>query len=643
MYGLILSTTPAARLTFLSSIGLLVAASIVFWALQPANGPTLMPSQWRLPGALPIGFWVSWAVGLCAWLVSAWVYSLRPTEPSVILFAASGFMTLVFTFASTPSMVAMPVSDLVTSLGVTLNALGASGFGIAMICLFIIYPSHLPKALWLCATFVIAFGGWTISILVGEGAKPENIQLITLIEMLVIMGLSLWQVLRTHPDPAHRAIAIWLGVSVLFGAGPFIGLVALPLTFGYTNLINENLAFGSFILIYIGLALGLLRYRLFDLGTWAYGLLFYAIAACAVLVLDIALISFVAMTPGTAFATTLIIVAFVWLPLRDLVWQRFTGQSANTAAQAFAAVARAVLQPTTQLRVAGWRDVLQDLFKPLEIFEDSHGATSVQLGVDGIVLHVPAIMDGPALTLRHAKSGEALFSRRDCDLAQQFVVSARQIDLSRDAYDRGTRTERGRIARDLHDDVSSRLLTSLHRTEPDRVQADVREALSDIRSIISGLEGDRQPISDVLSAIRIEALDRFEAAGIEAAWPLDANALPDQFPLDYRIYRNLNAVMREITSNIIRHANATRVQVVTTLTAGEAGLVCTVDVTDDGIGLDVDHRKGSGLTNIVARMTEIGGRATFNARELGCEAIPPKSCSVKNGMRVSLEFPISPL
>ena len=84
---------------------------------------------------------------------------------------------------------------------------------------------------------------------------------------------------------------------------------------------------------------------------------------------------------------------------------------------------------------------------------------------------------------------------------------------------------RDRIARDLHDYVSSRLLTSLHRTQPDRVQADVREALSDIRSIISGLEGERQEIGDVLSAIRIEALDRLEAAGIEASWPLDDNEL----------------------------------------------------------------------------------------------------------------------
>ena len=202
---------------------------------------------------------------------------------------------------------------------------------------------------------------------------------------------------------------------------------------------------------------------------------------------------------------------------------------------------------------------------------------------------------------------------------------------------------RDRIARDLHDDVSSRLLTSLHRTQPDRVQADVREALSDIRSIISGLECERQEISDVLSEIRIEALDRFEAAGIEASWPLDGDELPAPIALDYRIYRNLNAVMREIISNIIRHAKATRVDVVTKLITGRAGPICLIEVRDNGIGLELDYRKGNGLTNISARMTEIGGKASFNTLSVGNEADAQKLDSDTGGMRVSLELSISPL
>lgn len=48
------------------------------------------------------------------------------------------------------------------------------------------------------------------------------VQAITFFEMLAIMALALWQALRPWRDPGARAIAVWLGLSVLVGAGPFI-------------------------------------------------------------------------------------------------------------------------------------------------------------------------------------------------------------------------------------------------------------------------------------------------------------------------------------------------------------------------------------------------------------------------------------
>ena len=161
----------------------------------------------------------------------------------------------------------------------------------------------------------------------------------------------------------------------------------------------------------------------------------------------------------------------------------------------------------------------------------------------------------------------------------------------------------------------------------------MREALSDIRSIIAGLDGERQQIGDVLSAIRIDVLDRLEAAGIDARWPLDGEAMPVPIMVDYRIYRNLNATMREIASNIVRHAKATRVEVNAKLIADPANPICHIDVCDNGIGLDIDHKKGNGLTNIVSRMTEIGGTAVFRA---------PTSLDTPSGMKVTLELPLPP-
>lgn len=508
-------------------------------------------------------------------------------------------------------MVAMPVSDGIDHLSVVLNALGASGFGIAMICLFAIYPRHLPRALWICAATLIGFGGWTLLILFGPNPAPETIQLITLVEMILIMALALWQVLRPHRDPAQRAIAIWLGVSVLFGAGPFIGLVALPLTFGFANLIDENLAFSSFLLIYLGLAIGLVRYRLFDLGTWAYRLLFYAGAAVAVLALDLALIGLVAMKPNAAFTTTLLITAFAWLPFRDFLWQRVTNQSGRNEANVFASIVGSVLQPTLESRAAEWRHVLQELFQPLEISQDRHHFASAQLGEDGNILHVPSVMGGPALTLRHSKSGAALFSRRDCDLAQQFVILASHVDESRNAYDQGVSEERTRIARDIHDNIGAHLMRALHSEHTSRKDDMIRETLSDLRDIINNAATPGLLLETVASDLRAETADRLQPHDIALTWQFDVgeDVQPSQ-----ALLQMIRAVIREATSNAIKHANPSQFSV--KLAHSDQSL--HLSIKDNGKGIDpILTTKGHGLENMRGRFDSLGGKLALTSDATG--------------------------
>jgi two-component system, NarL family, sensor histidine kinase DevS len=603
--------TPAARLTVLSLFGVGLAASMLFWMLQPASGLTLATSNWRSLLELPAGFWVGWVVGLGAWLISAWVFSLKPREPAVMLFALSGLLTLMFTFAPIPGLFAMPLPPWVNVVGAKLNMAGATGFGIAMICLFAIYPRALPRAKWIIAFVVAVFGGWSAWFLIKPHADSDEGQLITLLEMLVIMALSLWQAVRPHPDPAARAIAIWLGVSVLFGAGPFIGLVALPLSFGFTNLIDENLAFASFLLIYIGLAVGLVRYRLFDLGTWAYGLLLYAGAACLVLLLDLALISLLAMNPSAAFATTLFIVALTWLPLRDLVWNRLTRRKARDEAQVFQSIVQSVLQPTAGSRTSGWRHVVQDVFQPLEILETQALGLSPSLASDGSSLTVPAIMGGPALLLRHAKSGQALFSRKDAELAQQLVILATHIDQSRDAYDHGVSEERTRIARDIHDNIGAHLMRALHSEQGTRKDAMIRETLSDLRDIINNASNPGLLLDTIASDLRAETADRLEPHHIALAWQFDVDEtiVPNQGQL-----QTIRAVIREATNNAIKHANPNQFSI--ELIGRNQTLHLTIK--DDGNGMDPTIKsRGHGLENMRGRFSSLGGELVIHSDASG--------------------------
>jgi signal transduction histidine kinase len=182
----------------------------------------------------------------------------------------------------------------------------------------------------------------------------------------------------------------------------------------------------------------------------------------------------------------------------------------------------------------------------------------------------------------------------------------RYVEVSRDAFERGGVEERRRIARDLHDDVGARLLSGLYKTEVTDTHRVLRDALADIRTIVSGLSADQLPLGQVIAALRHEASERLTAAGIDLHWPL-ATVDDSAKLLDYRIYRSIVSAHREIVSNVIRHARAKRVDVTVT----QEDRTLSIRIADDGIGIDPANTGGSaqgnGLRGIIRRLSDLGG------------------------------------
>lgn len=183
---------------------------------------------------------------------------------------------------------------------------------------------------------------------------------------------------------------------------------------------------------------------------------------------------------------------------------------------------------------------------------------------------------------------------------------------------RAAEEERRRIARELHDDTAQRLaaillrlrLLSAERTGPDRdrlfeeVRAELREAAEGVRRIARGLRPPALEDAGVGTAIRAHVRARFSDGGPEA----DLDLAPVDDVLDEEAKLVLYRIVQEALSNVLRHAEASRVSVRVEV-SGEQVVAL---VRDDGRGFDPessprDDGRGLGLMGMRERATLVGG------------------------------------
>jgi signal transduction histidine kinase len=200
-----------------------------------------------------------------------------------------------------------------------------------------------------------------------------------------------------------------------------------------------------------------------------------------------------------------------------------------------------------------------------------------------------------------------------------------EAEAARAEYGRGVAEERLRIARDLHDDVSAHLLTGLHREDVAMVRGDVRQALVEIRTIVSSLFGPALPLATVIADLRFETAERLAAAGVSLDWGTGDSAALGMVMLDYTHHKALASSVREVVSNVIKHASASALVV----TMGVDDGALTLAIEDDGAGARTRGAgAGHGLGNIAARLGEIGGSCAASADT--------------GGFRVVLRMPFGP-
>ncbi|WP_245784603.1 GAF domain-containing protein [Geodermatophilus amargosae] len=188
--------------------------------------------------------------------------------------------------------------------------------------------------------------------------------------------------------------------------------------------------------------------------------------------------------------------------------------------------------------------------------------------------------------------------------------------------------DRDRIARDLHDHVVQRIYaTALSLDRVGRALEDVDPyaalrvgrsvdeldaTLRQIRSAIFGLHDDAAP-AGLAAGLADTVRQVTEGSEVQPGLRLrgDLDGLPSDLATD------LLAVVRELVTNVVRHAAAGRLEV-TVEAEAVAGSPVRVRVADDGRGLpEVTVR--SGLANLAERAERRGGRLTAAGGPSGTE------------------------
>jgi signal transduction histidine kinase len=178
--------------------------------------------------------------------------------------------------------------------------------------------------------------------------------------------------------------------------------------------------------------------------------------------------------------------------------------------------------------------------------------------------------------------------------------------------------ERQRIARDIHDDLTSRLTelvllgevaqSDLPDQSPPREQFNAisekaRSLLKAMNEIVWVVNSQRDTLRDFVSYTTKHAQTFFQSTPIRCRFDIGAEL--SSVPLELGIRRNLFLAVKEALCNVVKHSNAAEV----CLRIHQNENVLSVMVEDNGTGFELSERDSqrNGISNMSQRSAEAGG------------------------------------
>lgn len=221
-------------------------------------------------------------------------------------------------------------------------------------------------------------------------------------------------------------------------------------------------------------------------------------------------------------------------------------------------------------------------------------------------------------SLRAQAQARAVLERALAQRSAELEARYRELQLSEQL--RTASEERERLLQEMHDGLGSQLLMAKLGAEQGMDHPTLSRLLDDcvdeMRLTVDALSINDGDLSLLLANFRHRMGKRLHMAGLELDWQLgDTPLLPC---LTGTHGRDLVRIVQEALSNVLHHAQATRVRFRTRVM--EDGGTVLLSIIDNGVGLPAELREGQGLRNMRKRAQRIGAAISWHAAEEGgCE------------------------
>lgn len=257
-----------------------------------------------------------------------------------------------------------------------------------------------------------------------------------------------------------------------------------------------------------------------------------------------------------------------------------------------------------------WRDTVEQTFAPSRWTHETDSG-DVQLQGNG-ALRVPAVIGG-AWKLAAPRRVLDRYDARDAAMAARLWTLFAEVDRALHAYSEGQRAARAQFAQELEQSVEAPLRALAARADAVILAPQFEACISELETVRQALDGTAQPLSTFLADLAAEFARRLDEAGIVAQ---TSGALENTTGvIEARRAAQLRRIVREATTNLIRHAGAQHAWLA--LAIGPRGGARVV-IEDDGRGVDADGEYGGqGLRNMRRRAESVGAHLAWSRRPGG--------------------------